>query len=740
MSKPLSSIDRPLALRLRADLQVVPVEMSGTTTWMVKDPVTLEHFQFSSAEHALLERLRRAVSIAELQRSFEREFAPERISPQAVWDFLSRLHEAGLLISDAAGQGHELLARMRRERARRWAMSWTRLLAIRFRGIDPDALLTAVHERCRWAFSKAAVFPVAVLILYATWLVIGHFDEFRSRLPELAALVDARNLPWLLLAIGGVKVLHELGHALACKHFGGEVRELGFMLLVFAPCLYCDVSDAWQLPSKWRRIAVSAAGIGVELMLAAAATIVWWHAQPGVVQLVALNVMLICTVNTLLVNGNPLLRYDGYYILSDLAETPNLWQRSRDVLRSLWSGWFTTRPAAPSDPLVPARQRTWLALYAAVSKIYLSLLLVAIVWGLVEMLYPYRLQNLAYAVGFAVLGSTMAGPINNAVRAARNPMRREERRTGRIALAGTLLLAAAVGVLALPVNYYVTGPVVLMPNDAIRIYTTIAGTLVEAVPAGRRVKRGETIGRLTNSEIELELARLDGERRLRLMRLEHIERLRGLDREANDELPTVRAALADVERRLAEHRREAERLTLTAPAEGVVIPAPRQNETSEAGATLRLATWSGSLLDSFNNGAHVEPGELMCMVGDPARLEAVLLVEDADVKRLQPGERAELRLDQLPGQVIEGEVVDVSRHIVRELDGGATGRADLGPLFAGLVPPGKAGAYYQARVRFDTRAQALVVGGRGQAKVTAERVTLGRRVFRYIAQTFRLPM
>lgn len=101
---------------------------------------------------------------------------------------------------------------------------------------------------------------------------------------------------------------------------------MGFMLLVFAPCLYCDVSDAWRLKSKWRRIAVSSAGVMVELVLAAAATIVWWYAQPGVVQLVALNIMVICTLNTLLVNGNPLMRYDGYYILSDLVEVPNLWQ------------------------------------------------------------------------------------------------------------------------------------------------------------------------------------------------------------------------------------------------------------------------------------------------------------------------------------------------------------------------------------------------------------------------------
>ena len=247
MSKPISSIDRPLTLRLRPDLLVTPVTTSGSATWVVKDPVTMEHFQFSAEEYALMEWLRQPVSISELRRRFAERFAPHTISPQSVWDFLSRLHSSGLVISDGPGQGQELLARMRRDRARRWAMSWTGLLAIRFRGLDPDAFLTAVHNRLRWLFSPAALLVVLTLVICAASLVVGHFDEFRARLPEVNALFDPRNLILMLLSIGAVKVLHELGHALACKHFGGEVHELGFMLLVFAPCLYCDVSDSWRL-------------------------------------------------------------------------------------------------------------------------------------------------------------------------------------------------------------------------------------------------------------------------------------------------------------------------------------------------------------------------------------------------------------------------------------------------------------------------------------------------------------
>jgi putative peptide zinc metalloprotease protein len=750
MPKPIASIDRPLALRLRPDLVAVPVEMSERATWVVQDPMTLEHFQFSAEEHALLEWLRDSVSIAELQRRFARRFAPQTISAEAVWDFLSRLHKAGLVVGQSPGQGGELFSRMRRERARQWAMAWSGLLSIRFRGFDPDAFLTAIYSRVRWLFSPAALLAGLLIVVYSMSLVFGHFAELSERLPDASALFDPRNLVWLLLSVGAVKVLHELGHAITCKHFGGEVRELGFMLLVFAPCLYCDVSDTWRLRSKWQRIAVSGAGMAVELLLAALAAIAWWHAQPGIVQLIALNIMVVCTVGTLLVNGNPLLRYDGYYILSDLVETPNLWQRSREVLRrfvseSLSASRAAAGPGASEDPLIPRAHRPWLALYAVASKLYVAAMCVAIVWGLVQLLYPLHLQNLAYAVGLTVVGGSLIGPVTGAVRLIRNPLRRAEIRSGRLAWIVSLGLAGMVAVLSLPVNYYVRAPLVMLPEEAARIYATTGGTLTSAIPAGRKVSRGELVGQLANPEVEREMVRLEGEHALRQLRVEHLERLRGVDPEANDQLPTARAALADSERRLDDRRRAVERLSLRSPADGVVIPAPSNQPSNARG---RLATWSGSLLEPANLGAQVEPGTLVCLVGDPARLTAVLLVDDTEVKCLRPGQRVRLVVDQLPGKVIEGEVVDVARHEVREDASEGAARADLAALFAGVVPPGRSGgAIYQARVRFDAAAGTsetgygnLVSGGRGRAKVTAERITLARSIMRYIGQTFRLPM
>jgi putative peptide zinc metalloprotease protein len=483
----------------------------------------------------------------------------------------------------------------------------------------------------------------------------------------------------------------------------------------------------------------------VELVLASAATIIWWYAQPGIVQLVALNIMVICTVNTLLINGNPLMRYDGYYIFSDLVETPNLWQRSREAFRHFWSDWLLGQPTE-DDPLIPAGKRPLLAAYAMFSKVYMIVVCVTIVWGLVKVLYPYHLQNVAFAVGFTILGGALVAPITAAVELVRNPIRRADVRTGRLSLLTAAGLALIVAVLAIPIDYNVRAPLVIMPADASRVYATAGGTLTKMLPAGSKVHRGDVIGQLQDTGAEVEIARLEGELKLRQLHLDHLDRLRGVDHEANDQLPTARTALADSQRRLDERRDEAKRLTLTAPVDGVIIPAPRKHANHHADT--RLPEWTGSLLDPNTLGAHVEPGTLVCLVGDPRKLTAVLMVDDTDIKRLEPGQKTRLRIDELPGEVIEGEVVEVARHELDDIENLKSRQADLSPLLVGLVAPGRSGALYEARVRFsleqgagsEERELPLIIGGRGEAKVTAERITVGKRLYRYLAQTFRLPM
>jgi putative peptide zinc metalloprotease protein len=221
---------------MRPDLVIQRQTWQGRQYWLVKDPLTLKYFRFEEEELAILQMLDGRASVDEIREQFEQRFAPQRITAADLQQLAANLHRSHLVIADAAGQGEQLL---NRHHAQRQKALWSTLgnpLAIRLRGIDPDRFLTWLDGRCGWLFSMPAAVCSAGLIVAAVALLAAEFDVFRSRLPGFEAFFAAQN--WLLLALtlAVTKVLHEIGHGLACKRFGGECHEMGVMLLVGTPC------------------------------------------------------------------------------------------------------------------------------------------------------------------------------------------------------------------------------------------------------------------------------------------------------------------------------------------------------------------------------------------------------------------------------------------------------------------------------------------------------------------------
>ncbi|MEO0530755.1 MAG: hemolysin D, partial [Planctomycetota bacterium] len=259
-------------------------------------------------------------SLDEIAEEFERRFPPQSIRVEELQQFVGTLHRSGLVITDSPGQGDQLKKRRDERRGKELQQKFTNILSIRFKGIDPDWILNALYAipPVRWFWSKTC-FILCIILVSAAALLIGvQFDDFQAKLPDFNTFFAAEN--WLLMAavLGCTKVLHEFGHGLSCKHFGGECHEMGVMLLVLTPCLYCNVSDSWMLPNKWHRAAIGAAGMYVEVVLASICTFIWWFTEPGLLHYTCLNIMFVSSVSTILFNANPLLRYDGYYIMSDL--------------------------------------------------------------------------------------------------------------------------------------------------------------------------------------------------------------------------------------------------------------------------------------------------------------------------------------------------------------------------------------------------------------------------------------
>ncbi|MEQ8791747.1 MAG: HlyD family efflux transporter periplasmic adaptor subunit [Pirellulaceae bacterium] len=731
-SLPLTAVTRPLDLAMRRDLGVYPLRFSGRNYWGVKDPVALRYYQLRDEEYYILRQLDGRTSLEEIQQRFEKQFAPLRLDVRQLQRFLGTLHRQGLIVSLAPEQGEQLIERRGRERRRQYAQAAASILAIRFRGIDPEPFLVWLYPKVGWFFSRGAAVCVLLLALAAMTLAAVQFETLQSRLPDFHAFFNAQNALWLMVALGLAKVLHELGHALACKRFGGECHELGVMLLVFTPCLYCNVTDSWMMPNKWHRAAIAAAGMYVEVALASVCTFLWWFSEPGLFNSMCLNVMFVSSVSTLLFNGNPLLRYDGYYILSDLLETPNLQQRSSSVVKSALSQWLLDVDP-PVDRLMPENRRGVLAAYAVASTIYRFVVIFGILWFVREVLKPYRLEIVAELVALVVVVGLFVGPVMGAIAFLRHPGRRREvnwLRFGLLSIAAAALMAV---VLLVPLPQRVYAPVVVEPHDAERLYVSAPGRLVEAARIGDSVAEGDVVAELKNLELTQEIVALEGDVRRQEKHLDNLRHLQVGNQEAGAQIPAAREALADLRQQLASRLEDRQKLTIVSPRAGVLMP-PRKRR--DEAPVEELPEWNGVPLDQENQGAWLETGTLLCLVGVPANLEGQLVIDQADVDLVEVGQTVRLQLDEAPGEIVTGVIEEIS-----QLD------LDVAPpelVAAGVLPmrgdsktPQLASAAYLARVRLDGHEHPLRIRTTGEAKVLVEPASLAWRLWRYLSRTFR---
>lgn len=734
----VSSAARPLAIRMRPDLNVTKQRYQGREFWIVKDPVGLHYYRFQEEEFCILNWLDGRTSLDDLRRRFEKQFAPQKIALEELGRLIGMLHQSGLVIAGVPGQGRQLLKR-RGERARKELVSkLSNVLAIRFKGIDPERILNWLDPKFGWIFSKYAVAIWLFTFLAALTLVLVNYDTFTQRLPGFHEFFGPSNWFYLAIAMGLTKVLHEFGHGLSCKHFGGECHEMGVMFLVLTPCLYCNVSDSWMLPNKWHRAFIGAAGMYVEVFLASIATFIWWNTTPGtLVNQLALSTMFVCSVSTVIFNGNPLLRYDGYYILSDLMEIPNLRQKATTILSRKLGKWCLGLEE-PDDPFLPKKNQGLFMLYTVASSVYSWIVLFSILWFLNKVFEPYRLKVLGQIIAAASIASLIGRPLWGVIKFFRVPGRTDQVKKPRMYATIAILLAIAGVVLFVPFPYRVYSAFEVRARDADPIYAVIPGELVKVnVSSGDRVKAGDVLAELENDELQLQVAQLVGQRDQLRAQLNALRRERRYDSKASGEIAHIRESLEATEEQLEKKQRDLDRLTLRATRDGVVIPPPSVAEQPSAEG--KLPTWSGTPLERRNLNATLTAGTSFCQIGDPDKLEAILVIDQEDEKLVHKGQKVKMMLATVPGKVFHGTISDKSlgelEVIPRALSPKAGGEviAKTDPN-TGIERP--ASTSYQAHVLLDDQEGLLVPGLKGEAKIDTQWRSLGWRFWRFMQRTF----
>lgn len=363
--------------RLRNHARFFRTEYRGQTWYVLQDRSSGRFHRFTGASYFIASMLDGQRSLDEVwQTSCGALNEEDALTQDEVLHLLSQLHNADVLHSDGAPDIEEMVERGYKQRFKKRMMSVLNPLAVRIPLLDPEGFLKLTVPLARPLFSVFGMIAYLALLGYGGTLAVLNWDGLTENV--LDRVLSTESLLLLLVTYPIVKAVHELGHAYAITRWGGEVHEIGIMFLVFVPVPYVDASDSLSFASKWKRAFVASAGILVELGLAAIAMIVWVNAEPGLVRAFAFNTMLIGGMSTLFFNGNPLLRFDGYFVLSDLLEIPNLGQRSNRyvgylVQRNLLGVQEAQNPAyAPGEPF-------WFVTYSVLAFLYRIFITIAIV-------------------------------------------------------------------------------------------------------------------------------------------------------------------------------------------------------------------------------------------------------------------------------------------------------------------------------------------------------------------------
>jgi hypothetical protein len=428
------------------------------------------------------------------------------------------------------------------------------------------------------------------------------------------------------VALAVVKVIHEFGHGLSCKMYGGEVHEMGLLFLCFSPAMFCNVSDAWKMPNKWHRIVISFAGIYVELIIAALATFVWWNTESHpFIHNLSLSLMVVCSVSTVVFNANPLMRYDGYYVLADWLEIPNLREKSNRYLMNVALDKCLGIEVVP-EPYMALWRRILFVTYAIVSWLYRWIITFTILYFMYNFLRPYKLQVISSMLTLMAIGSMVGWPLYRLGKNLRRRGRLPDMKRWRVVMSGTVL-AAIIGFLCfvpVPISRVRgQGLVEALPEIESKVYVKHPGTLVKLkVRDGQPVKKNDELAEFVNRDLEIDLALAetdwkDYDKQVRALTAQYNETS---DREQQAKIADDRLK-AQEEREKARNKLEGlkktrdEELKLLAPRDGVVRGAPRLEDV-------------GKFFDH-------DPEKPFCTIAEPRRLRICFPVETTEFNQIR---------------------------------------------------------------------------------------------------------
>jgi putative peptide zinc metalloprotease protein len=608
--------------RLPSHVRVHRHNYRGTSWYVLEDTGAGRQYRFNRDAEPLIAAMDGTRTVEQIWDHASAQLGDAAPTQHQVIRLLSQLHASDLLLCDLTPDTAELFQRQRRVRRSHWKSWFTNPLSLRLPLFDPDRFLERALPWVRPLFTRTCAVLWLVTVVFAALLALKHWSGLSAHATEHA--FTPTNLLLMLVLYPIVKILHELGHAFATKIWGGAVHEIGVMFLLFIPVPYVNASAASAFPERHRRMIVAAAGIAVELLIAALALFVWANVQPGAVRDVALDLILIGGVSTVLFNGNPLLRFDAYYVLADAVGIPGLAARAGRYYGYLMQRYvFESRKA--ESPVSAPGERSWFIVYGLTSFVYrISLSIVIILY----LSTKYFFIGVALAIWAGV--TQLALPLLKGARfVLTSPQLQNQRRRAVVsAFGGAAVLLLILFAVPLPLSTYAYG-VVWLPEQA-QVRAGADGFVEELMVAdASRVQAGAALVRTSDPDVELQLQTLEAER------LEIELRYFGVLEKDRVAAEGMRQKLRAADATLQRMRERASEQVIRASAEGVLV-----------------------LADSANLvGRFIKQGEVIGFVVDWDALNARIVVPQSDIGLVRRGKRdVQIMPADQPGSVISARM------------------------------------------------------------------------------------
>jgi putative peptide zinc metalloprotease protein len=544
--------------QLRGDCEFCAHVYRGRTWYVLVDAASNRSHRFSEAAHYFIELMNGELGVDQLWQMTEDRFGDAAPTQDEALELLSSLHSADLIQSNISPDVDELLTRFTQAESKDWTQRFSNPMSIRIRLLDPARFLNKTIAYVSGCFSKTGFFIWLAVVLTGAVQAVTHWEALT--LVEFDALITPSNMMMVWLVYPVVKLLHELGHAYAARRWGCEVHEMGIMFLVLVPLPYVDASTSAGLPDKRGRMAIAGMGIMVELLIAALALFVWLLVEPGTVKTLAYSIMLISGVSTLLFNGNPLLRFDGYYVLADLLEIPNLATRSAQYLAYLVKRYIFGLDGLRS-PAMSSDERGWLVGYAIGAFVFRYLVLFGIVMFVASKFFVIGLLLAAWAIVMQI-----ALPVSRKLGFLFNNPQLGHHRSRAVGISGGFFCVLLLGLFALPVPLATrTEGVVWTPDESeIRSASDAVITELVALP-NAAVKTDDVLLITSDPELKARVAILDADLREATTRYNSLRSENQVEADiVKDEIHTIRAGLVRAQERL-------DGLIVRSPADGTFL-------------------------------------------------------------------------------------------------------------------------------------------------------------------------